>query len=771
MDYKISYAENITQWEEALPLGNGEMGCLIWGSPAHLRFSLDRTDIWDKTPAKGTDSPEFTYQNMVKLAREGNNEEIRRIFCDTYFQPVPTKLPAGKIILEIKGYEKVCSCLQLKDGQALLQPERESVQINSDVKTGKGEAPLLRSVVHATRGVGMISVNLPLSRLSVNLETPEFGRISSGDEASQETEEASDEGQYGETAAVGSLKSVCYPAPVRKRTPWEEGYLESVCQPVDEDFFYGVVMGVRETREKTEIFYRVVTSEDAARYEEALSPEGQSECGDSFAAAEQQILKLLQLGYDGLLPEHRAWWEEFWEKSSITLPDKFMEKNWYLTNYLLASCSREGYYPMPLQGVWTADADILPPWKGDYHHDLNTQLSYYHYLKANHLPQGKSFVDFLWNSREAGRAFAERFYGTKGQCLPAVMSIDGKPLGGWAMYSLSPTNQIWLCKVFDDYYRYTGDEEFLKERAYPYFREVAECFNGLLEEGADGLLYLPISSSPEIHDDNLEAFLTPNSNYDLALLHYLYKTLEAYGEKLQCAEAEHWKKMQEKLSPLAVDERGVLMLAKDEVLAESHRHHSHAMAVHPLRLISYDIPENRRIIDATIKNLDDLGTRAWCGYSFAWMAEFYAIAHRGAQAAERLRIFWRNFCSSNGFHLNGDQKGEGYADATYKPFTLEGNFCAADALQEMLLYGEQGEIEVFPAVPEKWLKDGVSFEGLRTEGGLLVSARAQDGKLCRLVLEAPGAMEVKLKGWSREGLREDGCVYSVSLQPGENVMV
>ena len=119
---------------------------------------------------------------------------------------------------------------------------------------------------------------------------------------------------------------------------------------------------------------------------------------------------------------------------------------------------------MPLQGVWTADDGALPPWKGDYHNDLNTQLSYTHFYKANHLEEGACFVDFLWNSMDAARAFAKKFYGTEGICLPGVMSIDGKALGGWPMYSLSPTQQIWLCQSFEEYYRYTGDLEFLKKR-------------------------------------------------------------------------------------------------------------------------------------------------------------------------------------------------------------------------------------------------------------------------------------------------------------------
>ena len=101
------------------------------------------------------------------------------------------------------------------------------------------------------------------------------------------------------------------------------------------------------------------------------------------------------------------------------------------------------------------------------------------------------------------------------------------------------------------------------------------------------------------------------------------------------------------------------MLSPDEELLESHRHFSHLMAIHPLRLLSYDRPEDRKIIDASIHNLEILGTGYWCGYSFAWMAELYALQRNGNGAAYQLRVFWENTCSQNGFHLNGDYKKRG----------------------------------------------------------------------------------------------------------------
>lgn len=95
-----------------------------------------------------------------------------------------------------------------------------------------------------------------------------------------------------------------------------------------------------------------------------------------------------------------------------------MEKQWYMTNYLFASTSREGGVPMPLQGVWTADEGTLPPWKGDYHNDLNTELSYTHYLKANHLEEGRCFLDFLWSLLMRGDGLPENFTAQKAAVFP-----------------------------------------------------------------------------------------------------------------------------------------------------------------------------------------------------------------------------------------------------------------------------------------------------------------------------------------------------------------
>ena len=156
------------------------------------------------------------------------------------------------------------------------------------------------------------------------------------------------------------------------------------------------------------------------------------------------------------------------------------------------------------------------------------------------------------------------------------------------------------------------------------------------------------------------------------------------------------------LPELAVDESG-LMISPDERLPESHRHFSHAMAIYPLQTLDYQGSESaKRIIDDTISHLEKLGKGQWVGYSFAWMAALYTRQGNGGAARYHLGQFWQYMCSPNGFHLNGDYTKAGITQFHYRPFTLEGNMAAADALQEMLLQTNNGVIRPFPAIPKEW---------------------------------------------------------------------
>jgi alpha-L-fucosidase 2 len=323
--------------------------------------------------------------------------------------------------------------------------------------------------------------------------------------------------------------------------------------------------------------------------------------------------------------------------------------------------------------------------------------------------------------------------------MPTVMGIHGEPLGGWVQYSYTLVGQAWSAFAFYEYWKCTAREDFLRERAYPYLRMSAECALRWLAPDTEGWLRLPLSCSPEIHDDKPEAWMRPDTNNDLALLKFLFGALAEMAAALGDPEEARWKETLSKIGPYHLEKNGGLMVSADEALTESHRHFGHAMGLHPLRLLDVvGDPSARRTLDATVGRLERLGSGNWIGFSFAWMASLYALQGNGEGAAHQLRTFEECICSPNGFHLNGDYRKRGVTHFHYRPFTLESNMGAACAVQDMLLDAAHGRLRPFPATPAAWRGEGarVAFEDLRAEGGLQVSAELTNGTLSYMVIRA-----------------------------------
>ena len=685
MDFNLMrFDKTITTWDEAIPLGNGAVGCLIWGKSNALRLSLDRCDMWDCTDAPKAGG-RFTYENLIRLYKEGKHDEIYEIFDTPYSKPSPTKLPAGKIIIDLGVDENVVSELDLERAEATITA--------GDV--------VLKSFLDATSQVGLILINT--DSCDFKLENPEYGKIG---EPNVEDKD--------------SLKNLHYEDAVI--TDKMHGNLRTLnfTQKISDSMTYGLFLAVKKEDGKTFAAYTVCKGASA---EEIL------------AKAHDTLSPVMASCYNCRFKPHKEWWDRYWSESFLKIGDKLFEQSWYFANYLLASCSRKGFYPMPLQGVWTADDGGLPPWKGDYHHDLNTQLSYYSYLKSNHIPEGECFIDYLLSLEEVAEKFAKDYYNADaGLCMPSVMDIEGNPLGGWPMYSLSPTNTAWLCKAVADHYHYTGNEEYLRDKAYPFIKKYGLFLECILKENGEGKLVLPISSSPELHDNTHEAFITPNSTYDLSLMRYAFEELARLASHLGYTEdADKWNTLLSRMDDFPVDTDGFLMISRNERLCESHRHFSHLMPIHPLRQIRYESEREKFIIDGSITATEKLGIFYYVGYSFCLLAQLYVVQRNADMAYAELERFWNDFCLPNGFHANGDYKKKYGINWDYRPFTLEANFCAVDALQEMFLLDSDGKVTVSPAIPEKW-RD-YSFK-LRSKNGVIITAEVKDASLVKLQLEA-----------------------------------
>lgn len=688
------------RWDEGLPLGNGRTGSLVYGSKP-LKITVDRTDLWDLRPNEVTLEKGFNFKNLVKLSLSGKEEdwkERERLFEDIFMgKPYPSKITAGHIGLWFGiSAENV----------------RYTLDIDSSIVKIYADNRLIAEVfVFDEPNAGVIRL---YENAEINLHVPAY--------LSGKPECGSGIGDNADKMSLGYPKAKFFEKDGFK---WYE-------QNTHTDYSFGIVT----YRAGDEIYYTLATTDDDKDY---------------IGYAEKILTNAAEKGFDKLFDEHKKARKKYRAKSFVKTGDKLIDETYKKSWYLFKCCSKKGGYPMPLQGVWTADNDCLPPWKGDYHHDTNTELSYQAFLKANRLEEGEAFIDYLWRLKPAYERFAKEFFGVNGLLLPSCSTLDGKAMGGWAQYSLSPTMTIWAAQSFDEYYLYTGDEKFLKNRAYPFFKKVGQAIKGLLTE-KNGKLYLPVSSSPEIFDNARKAYLEPNSNFDLSLLIYLFKTLKCYAEKLG-ENAEEYEEILGKLDDLAIDDSGVVMLDKTQYLPESHRHFSHVMCLYPLHLINYDTDEHKKIYENTIKNLEILGTGYWVGFSFPMSAQIYAMAKNGNAAAERLGQFCKGFVAENGFHLNGDFKHYGYTQWHYRPFTLESLFGFADALHEMLLQDHQGFIELFPAIPDEWKRGTVEFKNLRSRGGLLVSATLKRGELSLLTIKSPSERTVTFADGKTVSLR------------------
>lgn len=691
----LLYTRPATTWDEGLPLGNGILGALVWGDGNPLKISLDRTDLWDLRSVPEFHLPEYTYRTVRQWHREGRHAELVRLLEDPYHRgAAPTKIPAGRIELTLNNHDGFGeAALDLREAMASVQWE---------------DGTRARAFLHAVQPVGMISIT-PLPAISVRLIAPPFG------------------GGEADSIAEDDLAQLGYPSPVEMggegwRAFTQQGYA---------DFRFAVYLAWREK-----------DGEWLAAWSVTSSGEGK----DPFDLARTRVETALNAGFDEMARSHRTWWEGYWQKSSTSLPNPIIERLWYLEQYKFGAASRRGSPPITLQNPWTADNGKIPPWKGDYHHDLNTQLSYWSCYSGNHLEEGLNFLDWLWNTRENCIDWTRRFFDMPGLNVPMTADLNNNPLGGWRQYTLSATTAAWLAHHFYLHWRYSMDRMFLRERAYPYLRDASVFIEAVTtERGSDGKRTLPLSSSPEIHDNRPEAWFPTITNYDLALICWLLAATAELADELGLSEeARYWRQVLREMPDFAYGEDRRLLVAKGHPLHESHRHFSHLMAIHPLGLIDWeDGPEARRTIRAALAELDWLGSDYWCGYSFAWLANLAARAREGERAEQALEIFATAFTLRNSFHCNGDQSGKGYSKFTYRPFTLEGNFAAAAGVQEMLLQSQRGKIRVFPAIPKDW--QDIAFTSLRAEGAFLISALrtkgvteyveivAEQGGMCRLV--------------------------------------
>jgi alpha-L-fucosidase 2 len=472
----LRFLKPAVSWDEAIPLGNGMLGALVWAKGDKLRFSLDRADLWDLRPMENIDKPEWKYSWVMEQWEKNTYSKVQEMFDVPYDRnPAPSKIPGAAIEFDISRLgETETVVLNLKDATCR-------------IKWKNGAS--LETFINAAKPLGWFRFKGVSAGLMPELIAPAYNL----------------EGESGEESPVTGqdLRRLGYPKGELSKTSNSITYNQEGW----DGFKYQVSVRWQVRKDVIEGCWNI-----SSEY-----PGGEKQPG-----AESQTAAAINDGYANHFSSHSEWWKNFWSQSSVSIPDSVLSKQWYLEMYKLGAATGNGAPPISLQAVWTADNGKLPPWKGDFHHDLNTQLSYWPAYSSNHIVQEKGFVEWLQKNRPEFEKYTKQYYGVTGLNVPGVTTLTGQPMGGWIQYSFGPTVSAWLGHHFYLHWRYTMDREFLEKEAYPWIKDVADFLDKISVTDKTGLKKLPLSSSPEIYDNSRKAWFPEMTNFDLGLVRWTF---------------------------------------------------------------------------------------------------------------------------------------------------------------------------------------------------------------------------------------------------------